>query len=121
MKQLDYINIDEELRALASGQRELAKKYLRIRNNYGQAKWELMLLLVPHLKDDRYRKASSAKQVLMLLSDTLEVHKVEVYGIAEKYTKTLESFKGLQRLIDANASRISTIQSLMRYASQNGG
>ena len=56
MKQLDYINIDEELRALASGQRELAKKYLRIRNNYGQAKWELMLLLVPHLKDDRYRK-----------------------------------------------------------------
>ena len=118
---IDYIPMEEELSNLAKDQRELAYKYINIRNNYGQAKWEIMLLIAPLLKDDRYRKASSHKQILMLMEEALEVHKEYIYKTAETYTKALEQYKGLQRLINANASRISTIQSLMRYAGQGGG
>ncbi len=118
---IDYIPMQEELSNLAKDQRELAYKYINIRNDYGQAKWEIMLLIAPLLKDDRYRKASSHKQILMLMEEALEVHKEYIYKTAETYTKSLEQFKGLQRLINANASRISTIQSLMRYAGQGGG
>ena len=64
MKQLDYIPMEKELSDLAKSQRELAYKYVKIRNDYGQAKWEIMLLIAPLLKDDRYRKASSHKQIL---------------------------------------------------------
>ena len=121
MKEIDYISTEEELRELAKGQRELAEKYLKIRKEYGEAKWELMLLLAPELKHERYRKASSQKQILMLMSEALEVHKTYIYKVTETYTKSIEDYKGLQRLIDANGSRISTLQSLMRYARSGGG
>ena len=119
MKQIDYISTEEELRKLAEAQRKLAYKYAKIRNDFGQARWEVMLLLTPHLAEDKYRKASAEKQILMLLSDTLENHKAEVYGICETYTKALQQYKGLERILDANSSRISAIQSLLRYAREN--
>jgi len=118
---IDYISTEEELRTLAEGQRKLAYKYAKTRKAYGDAKWEIMLLIAPLLKEDRYRKASSHKQILMLMQEALEVHKKYIYEVSETYTKSLEEYKGIQRLINANASRISTIQSLMRYAGQGGG
>ena len=78
-----------------------------------------MLLLIPYQKEDRYRKASWDKQILMLLADTPENHKVEVYGIAERYTKSKERYKGIDKMIEMRSSRISAIQSLMKFILRN--
>ena len=116
---MDFVESERELRKISESQRKLTHRYADIRNQYGQAKWDLILLLIPHQNDDRYRKASWDKQVQMLLADTPENHKTEVYGIAEKYTKCKEQYKGIDKMIEMRSSRITAIQSLRRYAREN--
>ncbi len=116
---MDFIEAESELKEVAERQRILCQKYAQERQNYGQAAWDVMLLLVPNQQHDFYRKASFEKQVLMLLADTPEHHKEEVYGVVKQMKLCREKYKGLERLIEQAAGRISSLQSLMRYARQN--
>lgn len=116
---MDFIVVEKELRELANKQRELSGKYAKIRHDYGVARHNLFLLLVAKQKEKDYKKASLDKQIIMLLSETLECNKIEVYKYAEDYTKLEQDYKGLDKLIEAYASRISSIQSLLRYEREN--
>lgn len=116
---MDFIQTESELREVADKQRDLCQRYAEEREAYGKAAWAVMLLLVPKQQYDHYRKASFEKQLLMLLAETPEHHKAEVYGIVKQMQLSRERYKGLEKLIEQRAGRISSIQSLMRYARSN--
>ena len=113
---MDFIAAEKELRRLSADQQALARKYVIQRNKYGEALWEVMVLLAPHQDEDAYRKVSHEKQVLMLMGE------VPGAGVAVKeMTLAQQRYKGLEKLIDAKGARISSLQSLMRYAREGGG
>lgn len=116
---MDIIATEQELRELAEKQREMCEQYFEARKRFGEAKLNLTVLLVPHQEEKDYRKASFEKQLLMLLADTPENHKPEVYGYYREYIEQEQRYKGLEKIIEAYASRISSLQSLMKWEKQN--
>ena len=116
---MDFISTDKELRDISEHQRKLCYRYADERNKYGEARYDLALLLVPKQVDPRYQKAAFDKQLLFLLSETLETNKVAVYKMYEDYIKCRERYKGLALMIQRNSEYISWQQSLMRYAREN--
>lgn len=112
---MDYLDTERELREKSEKQRGLCEDYEKIRKDFGVAKYNLFVLLTPKQDEKEYRKASLEKQLLMLRRDTQENHKKEVYDYFEKYITLEQEYKGLEKLIDAYASRISSLQSLMRW------
>ena len=111
---MDFIQSEKELRALAASHARLARRYAAERNAYGEASWEVMVLLVPHQGEEHYRKASHEKQVLMLMADCPAAEEP-----VKRMTLARERYKGLERMLEHRASRISALQSLMRYARSN--
>ena len=75
-----------------------------------------MVLLIPFQSEDRYRKASYDKQLMMLMHDV-----PESIGSVEQVIKLKEQYKGLEKMLDESKLRISSLQSLMRYAREGGG
>jgi len=116
---LDFVEVQKELSEVSGEQRDLCQTYYDTRKSFGEAKHALFILLTPHQSEAAYRKASIEKQLLMLRADTPENHKKEVYGYYETYIKYEQNYKGLQRMIDALASRITQIQSLIKWVKEN--
>jgi aminopeptidase N len=116
---MDFVATERELREVSEHQRELCRQYAIHRQEFGRASWEVMVLLVPNQRHDHFRKASYEKQILMLLADTPENHKEEVYGLVKQMKLSREKYKGLERLIEQAAGRISSVQSLLRFARSN--
>ncbi len=116
---LDFIETEQELAQLTAHLIELSKKYSNARHSYGQAKHNLMILLVPYQGKEGFERASIDKQIVRLLKETAEHHKDEVYIIYKDYVTSRETYKGLEKLIDAYSSKIMTLQSLMRWQREN--
>ena len=116
---MDFISVEEELKKLAEEQRELCQKYYDARHNFGIAKHNFLLLLTPKQSEKNYQKASIEKQMLMLLNETPENHKTEVYEYYKSVIELEQEYKGLEKLVDAFASRISAIQSLLKWEKSN--
>lgn len=116
---MDFIATEQELYDLTSQLRTLARQYYNTRKAYGEAKHGLHILLVPHQGEDGFKRASIDKQILNMLSITLDNHKEEVYAMYKDYIELEEKYKGLEKLIDATSSRIMAIQSLMRWEREN--
>lgn len=116
---MDFIETERELRDLADKQTKVAKRYSLIRKEYGDALWSIRVLLAPHMDDKRFQKASFEKGIILLMAETPENHKQEVYKFVEDLTKLREQYKGIAYIYEANADRIRSLQSLMRYARTN--
>jgi len=116
---MDFVSTERALRAISDNQRKLCRKYAEDRHKYGEAKFNLRMLLIPHQEEDHYRKASFDKQINMLLSDTPENHKTEVYKYVEDYDKCRENYKGREQMIKCNSEEISWTQSMLRYSREN--
>lgn len=116
---MDFITAERELRKLSATQRRDARNYARIRHDYGQARWSVIVLLAAKQSNPDYRKSSFEKQVMMLLNECPENQKEEVYGYVRRMTELEQDYKGMKLLIEATGSRISQIQSLMRYQREN--
>lgn len=111
---MDFVASERELSQLSADQAKLARRYAAERNAYGEASWEVMVLLVPHQAEDHYRKAAYEKQLVMLLGDCPEAAEP-----VKRLTLAQQRYKGLEKMLDQKAARISSLQSLMRYARQN--
>jgi len=116
---LDFLETEEKLAQLTAHLIELSKKYSDARHIYGQAKHDLMILLVPHQGKEGFERAAIDKQIVRLLGETPEHHKDEIYSIYKDYVTSRETYKGLEKLIDAYSSKIMTMQSLMRWQRGN--
>ena len=116
---MDFVETEREFRKISEAQTKLARSYAVERDKFGQAHYNLRILLVPHQEDDRYRKASFEKQLNMLMADTPENHKPEVYKYVEDYTKSQQRYKGLEKMLEARQDDRSGQQSLMKYARNN--
>ena len=111
---MDFVSAEKELRKLSADQQRLCHKYALERNTYAEAMWEVMVLLTPHQEEEAYRKASHEKQVLMLMADC-----EEAADAVRDMTLARERYKGLEKMIEAKGARISSLQSLMRYAREH--
>ena len=116
---MDYMELKENLSTTSENQRTLTRRYMEQRNKFGNAKYDLALLLVPYQDQKEFQKASFEKQLLMLLEDTPENRKAGVYSMYEDYIKCQQNYKGLALMIQRNSEYISWQQSLMRYAREN--
>ena len=120
---MDYIETELTLTRLSNTYIEFASQYREARVKYGKAVHNLHIYLVPRQKDQRYRRCSLDRQVLLLLSDVTEEGDDDtVSEIMESYEvsiKAREDYKGLEKLLEAYMSRITVFQSLMRWQRDN--
>ena len=116
---MDFIETEQKLGELTGHLIKLSQRYSDARHSYGEAKHNLMILLVPHQGKEGFERAAIDKQIVRLLKETAEHHKDEVYGIYKNYVTSRETYKGLEKLIDAYSSKVMTLQSLMRWQREN--
>ena len=100
------------LRTIAQEQKKHAEAYCTARKRAGIAKVKLELLLVAHLEDIRKQKKNAGYEmsVLMLL-ERLE----EAKPFYSEWQEQEAAYKGLEKLCEAYATRISFEQSVMRF------
>ena len=120
---MDYISTQKELLSLSTKQIELAEKYRQARREFGNAKHNLQIYLVPRQGTKKYQRAALERQIMMLICDLTDekdedglAHVVE----AQEYlVKSEQEYKGLEKLLEAYTSRITVFQSLMRWQRDN--
>ena len=116
---MDFVSEERKLRKISDNQRVLCREYAIERNKYGQARYDLGLLLIPHQDKREFQKASFEKQLLLLLEQTPENQKVAVYSMYKDYITCREKYKGLALMIQRNSELISWTQSMLHYAREN--
>ena len=116
---MDFVKTQEELRLLTGKLIKLGRQYKTAREAFGEAKYTLDVELTPKQDDPKYQKASFEKQLLMLRNSTIKKNKSVIYGYHEDYIKQEQRYKGIEKLMEAIISRITTIQSLIRWQREN--
>lgn len=111
---MDHVKA-QELSKLASHQIKLAMDYAKRRNEAGDAKTQLELMLTAEMREILRVKKNAGYDVAMLL--LLEL-KPEMRPVYEKFRKAEADYKGLEKLIEAHQSKISVEQSIMKYIGQ---
>ena len=117
--QLDFVPTQAKLEELTNKLLILGEAYREARESFGDAKNALVVLLIPKQDQAKYQKASFEKQLLLMLNETLEIHRAEVYQYHEDYVKQRDIYKGLDKQIETITTKIMTIQSLMKWQRQN--
>lgn len=102
----------KELSALANKQIELAGRYEQSRRKAGEAKTDLDILLVTHIKDIRAQKSNVGIEMAYIMLMEIEPTARQIYKTMIEET---ENYKGLEVLIEAHQSKISLEQSVLRY------
>lgn len=116
---MEFVEVQQRLKELSENLQKNSERYYNIRRKFGEAKHNLFILLAPKQEEKDYRKASLDKQLIMLLHDTLEIHKPEVYRYYKNYIKLEQNYKGLKKIIEATEESIRAIQSLIRWQREN--
>ena len=116
---MDLTTVVRDLDRLFASQADFSKRYYEARKKFAQARYNLTLLLIPKQEDKDYRKASFEKQLLMLLGETPENHKKEVHEYYKDFVTYEQEYKGLEVLVESISSRISSLQSLMKWVREN--
>lgn len=118
---LDFISTENELRILSNKLIELSETYYKIREEYGKAKCELFVLLVPKQKDAKYARAALERQVMMMISEIEEGdQKDALIANYHEFLQLEQKYKGLERLLAAYETKVSSLQSLMKWQRENG-
>lgn len=112
---MEFLEVEKRLRELSENLQKNSERYYHIRRKFGEAKHNLFILLAPKQEEKDYRKASLDKQLIMLLHDTPENYKPEVYTYYKNFLKLEQDYKGLGKIIEATAESIKAIQSLIRW------
>ena len=117
---MDYITADQELRKLHAKDLKSSRQYFTARTEFGETDWELTVHLLSRIQADiKYRKASREKQVDMLLADCDPEEYDEIAEVVHKWKTQRHRYKAIEQGIACIRSRISAIQSLLRYAREN--
>lgn len=115
---MDFISVEQEIASLSSKLLELSEKYYEVRCEYGRVKKELYIMLVPVQKIPRYQKMAVDKQLLTLIDENEELSE-PLTILYQNYILLEQQYKGLEKLIGAYETKISTLQSLMRWQRDN--
>ena len=108
-------NKAREIALIADKQIEIAKQYEEARRKSGEAEGDLKLILTSRLKELRGTKKNIGVEmaILMLMEENATAQKLY------KDWVTWESkYKGLEKLLDAYASKLITEQAIMKYIGQ---
>lgn len=109
----DYITLQEEIEQLTASLIKHSQTYYEKRLTAAKARKHLFVLLALKQNQPRYRSASLDRQLLFLLSEN-EDNK-ELFDIYSEMITAEEEYKGLEKLITAYQSKISALQSLMKW------
>jgi hypothetical protein len=116
---MDFIETDAELKDLSSKLMELARLYYETRRDFGKAKKELFILLVPFQNDSKYSRAAIEKQITMMIADSPDENKEALSTMYGDYILLEQKYKGLEKLIEAYEAKISSLQSLLKWQRDN--
>jgi len=116
---MEFKNLTEELENLHSHYRDNAFRYHEARKRFGDALYALNLFLVKKQKDKKYQKAAIDKQYLMLIEDAEPEAREGIEEYYRDYIKGKQDYKGLEKVLSVVQSRISVLQSLMRWERDN--
>ena len=108
---MDYEKV-KNLRKIASEQVEHAKKFCELRERAGIAKTKLELLLTSQLPAIRGEKKNVGVEMAYLMLMEIEPAAKEFY---QEWQDSEAKYKGLEKLLDAYATRISLEQSIFKY------
>lgn len=101
----------DDLRILADQQIECSERYYEARVAAGNARAELNLILAANLKDIRAEKPNVGIELAQLmLCETNETAR----HLMSEWQKNEGVYKGLERILDARASKIILEQTLMK-------
>ena len=108
---MDYIQA-KSLSQIADKQVILAEEYESARRKSGKAESELKLILASKLAELRGKKKNIGIEmaILMLLEDDKIAR-----GLYKEFTEQEAIYKGLEKLLDAYASKLITEQAIMKF------
>src|SRR3990167_2016399 len=108
---MDY-NQAQAIAELAKKQVKLAEEYAKQREIAGKAKTEMEIRLVVKLPHIRTQKANVGVDMANLMLMEIEPDTRTIY---REWKEAEAKYKGLERILEANASVIMFHQSLMKY------
>lgn len=102
----------EQLRKMAQAQVDTATRYANIRRQSGNAESDLKILLTARLKELRGNKKNLGIEMAILIMCEEDTHAQELF---QEWQRKEAEYKGLERILDAQASQLMFEQSVMRY------
>ena len=105
----------QELRDIAKAQADLALEYCKHRTLAGEAKTALDIILAANLPAIREEKSNVGIEMAYLM---LLEYAPESKELFRTWQNNEAKYKGLERLMDARASRIMMEQSIMKWRQQ---
>jgi len=102
----EYLKLTDE-------QIKIADKYYKARTKGGNAKKELDILLASkYLSEFRREKRNLGYEMALLMLIEKDTTAREIY---QNYLTSESEYKGLERLLDAYQSKISFLQSILKF------
>lgn len=101
-----------ELSKVADEQVEIAKQYEKARKKSGLAKTQLDLILTSKLRELRSDKKNLGVEMAILMLMEEDAVARDLY---KEYMDEEAKYKGLERILDAYASKLITEQAIMKY------
>ena len=108
---MDYQRV-QNLRKIAAEQIEHAQKFCELRERAGIAKTKLELLLTAQIPAISGEKKNVGVEMAYLMLMEIEPAAKEFY---QEWQDSEAKYRGLEKLLDAYATRISLEQSIFRY------
>jgi hypothetical protein len=105
----------QELSLIADKQIEIAIEYEKARRNAGTAEGNFKILLTAQLKDFRAEKKNLGVDMAQLM---LMEENAEARDLFKTWMEQESIYKGLERLLDAYASKLITEQAIMKFIGQ---
>lgn len=114
---MDYKYFADQLEMLTQALIEKSSAYNESRLIAARCRKELYVLLAKKQNEQRYKNAALDRQLLLLLSDTIKDDKCDPHLqlIYEELIMAEEEYKGLEKMIIAFQTKISALQSLMKW------
>lgn len=116
---MDYMTTRQELEELTQQVCSLANIYMASRSLSGEAKTKLDIILASKLKD--LRKIRSNIGYDMGLIALMEDGDKEIENYYTTYMTETDKYKGLEKVINALETKISVIQSMLKYEKDHAG
>lgn len=110
---MDYAYFSQELTSLSNELIKVSERYNQERMKAANCRRTLYVLLAQKQNEARYKSAALDRQLLLLLSDSNQDPDIKL--VYEELLLSEESYKGLEKIINAYQTKISALQSLMKW------
>lgn len=99
----------------------LANEYCLERARYGKAKFQVNLAIAKRIKELLLIKKNIGIEMAetMVLSEAVERNDIELISSIQVLTESEQSYKGLEKLIDALEGRSISIMGIMKRQTEN--